>query len=419
MTKKNNHNNDTNNTHVDKYLLLCTVAGADEPGITAKLMQTIDESGDILRDMGQAVTHGLLSLSFLIEIKNRVNDESQVVKELLYHGNKMNLNVSFQHIHDSSSIRGDLPHQEKFILNCVAQDTITAKFVSDVAQALSESNSNIQRIDNVRPPNFNALEITTVVPENLDYKNIKEKLLNLSTRHRIDIAFLKDNVFRRSKRLIVFDMDSTLIQTEVIDEMADVMGMGDEVRTITEAAMNGEIDFDESLKKRVSKLKGLKLEQMENILHHLPFTPGVEDFVKTVKDLGYKVALISGGFSFFADALKEKLNLDYAFANDLVIKDGILTGEVEGTIINAQQKALLVKVISQQEKISLEQVVAIGDGANDLPMLSTAGLGIAYHAKDIVKREAQNHMSHGPMTSILYFLGIPGTSKGQTKPPNL
>ena len=322
----------------------------------------------------------------------------------------MNLNITFQKVGDSSELPGPIRNQEKFILNCVAPQDITAKFVSDVARALSESNVNIQRIDNVRPTTFEALEITTTVPDNLDYKSVKEKLLNVSTLHRIDIAFLKDNVFRRSKRLIVFDMDSTLIQTEVIDEMADVMGAGAEVRAVTEAAMNGEIDFDESLRQRVSKLKGLKVSQMEEILAKLPFTPGVEDFIKTVKSLGYKVGLISGGFSFFAEALKEKLDLDYAFANDLVIKDGALTGEVEGTIINAQQKALLLKVISQQEKISLEQVVAIGDGANDLPMLSTAGLGIAFHAKDIVRREAQNHMSHGPMTSILYFLGIPGTT---------
>jgi phosphoserine phosphatase len=395
----------------DQYLLLFTVAGPDGPGITAKLMSVIHESGDILKDMGQAVTHGLLSLSFLVEIKNRINGESHVVKELLYHGSQMNLNVTFQEIKNSNDIPGPIVNQEKFILNCVAPQDITARFVSDVAQALSESQINILRIDNVRPAAFEALEITTVVPEHLDYKKIKEKLLQISTQHQIDIAFLKDNVFRRSKRLIVFDMDSTLIQTEVIDEMADVMGAGAEVRAVTEAAMNGELDFDESLRRRVSKLKGLKVTQMQKILENLPFTPGVEEFVKTVKGLGYKVALISGGFSFFANALKEKLDLDYAFANDLVIEEGALTGEVEGTIINAQQKALLVKVISQQEKISLEQVVAIGDGANDLPMLSTAGLGIAFHAKDVVRREAQNHMSHGPMTSILYFLGIPRSSE--------
>ncbi|CAN0205610.1 unnamed protein product, partial [Chrysoparadoxa australica] len=203
----------------------------------------------------------------------------------------------------------------------------------------------------------------------------------------------------------------TLIQNDVIDERAEVLVVRKEVREVTEKAMNGEMDFDESLKQRVSKLKGLKVSQMEEILERLPFTVGAEEFIKTVKSLGYKVALISGGFSFFANALKEKLDLDYAFANELSIQNGVLTGTVEGTIINANQKALLVNLISQQEKISLEQVVAIGDGANDLPMLATAGLGIAYHAKDIVKKEAQNHMSHGPMTSILYFLGITETLK--------
>lgn len=206
-------------------------------------------------------------------------------------------------------------------------------------------------------------------------------------------------------------MDSTLIQTEVIDELADLCGVGDEVKAVTHRAMNGELDFDESLKLRVSKLKGLETKKMQEILDRLPLTPGVEDFLKTVKNLGYKVALISGGFTFFADALKAKLGLDYSFANELEIVDGKLTGNVKGTIVNANQKALLVKLISQQENISLEQVVAIGDGANDLPMLATAGLGIAFHAKDIVRKQAQQHMSHGPMTSILYFLGIPGPTQ--------
>lgn len=389
--------------------LLITVAGPDHPGITTELMAIIHQSGDALEDMGQAVTHGLLSLSFLIRIKERVDGEPAVLKELLYSATKMGLNLTFQEI----AKKVDLPIQpqksDKFILNCVSPETITADFIRDISRCLADSQINIQRIDNVRPHSFNALEFTTIVPSNLDDKTLKESLLKISNHHQVDVAFLKDNVFRRSKRLIVFDMDSTLIQTEVIDEMADVMGAGQKVRAVTERAMNGEMDFNESLRQRVAELKGLKVEQMQEILERLPFTPGVEEFIQTVKNLGYKVALISGGFSFFANALKEKLGLDYAFANDLKVIDGALTGEVEGTIINAEQKALLVKVITQQEKISLEQVVAIGDGANDLPMLATAGLGIAFHAKDVVKEKAQNHMSHGPMTSILYFLGIPGS----------
>ncbi|PIP92455.1 MAG: phosphoserine phosphatase SerB [Bdellovibrio sp. CG12_big_fil_rev_8_21_14_0_65_39_13] len=383
--------------------ILVTVAGPDHPGITAKLMTIVRSHNAKLADMGQAVTHGLLSLSFVLIEKDENNP---VLKDLLFEASKMGLNLTYQKVSQKSLINGE--QLEKFILNCIAVEGLTAAFLGDIATCLASQNVNILRIDNVDSRHFNVIEISTTLPKDLEIKQLKSELLKISNSHQIDVAFLKDNVFRRSKRLIVFDMDSTLIQTEVIDELAELAGAGKEVRMITEAAMNGEMDFDESLKRRVALLKGLKAERMDEIIKKLPITPGAEDFIKTVKSLGYKVALISGGFSYFADHLKEKLGLDYAFSNDLKIKDGVLTGEIEGTIINAHQKALLLKVIAQQEKISLEQVVAIGDGANDLPMLSTAGLGIAYHAKDVVKKKAEQHMSHGPMTSILYFLGIPG-----------
>jgi phosphoserine phosphatase len=381
---------------------LVTVAGPDHPGITAKLMTIIRTHKTVLSDIGQAVTHGLLSLSFLIESGP---SDSDVLKDLLFEANKMGLALTYQSINKRVDIQTTT---EKFILNCVSPTEVTAAFIADVATVLSKYTINILRIDNINPRTFKAIEISTTIPEGLDFKKVKEELLNISTAHRIDVAFLKDNVFRRSKRLIVFDMDSTLIQTEVIDEMAEAAGVGPFVKAITERAMNGEMDFDESLRQRVAQLKGLTIEQMKDILEKLPLTVGAQDFITTVKGLGYKVAVISGGFSFFANALKDRLGLDYAFANDLKIENGKLTGEIDGAIINAQQKALLLKVIAQQEKIALEQVVAIGDGANDLPMLATAGLGIAFHAKDIVRKNAQQHMSHGPMTSILYFLGIPG-----------
>ena len=385
--------------------LLITVSGPDHPGITSKLMQIIESAGDTLEDMGQAVTHGLLSLSFLVTINNKDN----VLKELLYHADKMGLVLTHQEVDiskEKEQYTGD-----KFILNCVSPKKITAEFIAEIANCLAKYKVNIQRIDNVQPEHFKALEILTMMPKQTVTEDVKKELLLISNEHKVDVALVRDNIFRKSKRLIVFDMDSTLIQTEVIDEMATVMGAGDEVRKVTEMAMNGEMNFDESLKMRVEKLKGLKESQMQEILENLPLTPGVEDFVQTVKSLGYKVALISGGFSFFANALKEKLGLDYAFANDLEMDGDTLTGRVEGVIINPEQKAMLLKVITQQEQISLDQVVAIGDGANDLPMLATAGLGIAFHAKDIVKQQAQNHMSHGPMTTILYFLGIPGPTK--------
>jgi phosphoserine phosphatase len=385
--------------------VLIKVSGPDHPGITSELMNIIRKTNNPLLDMGQSVTHGLLSLSFVIRVSEENNDSDHVLKDLLFAANNLGLKLDYKIVEKEV-----IPNQEmeKFILNCVSVDNINANFVGDIATVLSTHGINIKRIDKVSPKNFRSLEISTEVPVGLDWTQVKSELISTSNGHKVDVAFLKDNVFRRSKRLIVFDMDSTLIQTEVIDELADACGVGEEIRAITEEAMNGELDFDESLIKRVSKLKGLDASKMEEILNNLPLTPGVEDFIKTIKQLGYKVAVISGGFTYFAYALKQKLGLDYAFANELEIIDGKLTGKVTGTIINAEQKALLVKLISQQENISLEQVVAIGDGANDLPMLATAGLGIAFHAKEVVKKKAQQHMSHGPMTSILYFLGIPG-----------
>lgn len=390
-------------------IILVTVSGPDFPGITARLMKIIsDYSVDVL-DMGQAVTHGLLSLSFVIGLNaDNKGHDGNVLKDLLFEANLMGLVLSYKVVEENISAPEN--EGEKFIVTCVSPTKVTASFVADLASTLAAFKINIERIDKVSPREFSSMEIATSIPKDLDSKKLKEHLMQVSTKHKIDVAFLKDNVFRRNKRLIVFDMDSTLIQTEVIDELAELVGAGEEVRKITEKAMNGEIDFDESLRLRVSKLKGLDVYRMQEVLEKLPLTQGVEEFIKTIKSLGYKVALISGGFTFFADALKIKLGLDFSFANELEIQNDKLTGFVKGTIVNANQKAILVKLIAQQENISLEQVVAIGDGANDLPMLATAGLGIAFHAKDIVRKKAEQHLSHGPMTSILYFLGIPGPS---------
>ncbi len=402
-----NHKENEPENKKGKKIILVTVSGPDGPGITSRLMKITSDYDVEILDMGQAVTHGLLSLSFVLGLKSdEKSSNGNVLKDLLFEANLMGLSLNYRVVEEkieTSEMSG-----EKFIVTCVASHTITAQFISDLAQVLAVCKINIERIDKVSPRLFTSLEITTTIPKDLDTKHLKEELMRVSSVHRVDVAFLKDNVFRRNKRLIVFDMDSTLIQTEVIDELAEICGVGAEVKALTHQAMNGEIDFDESLRLRVSKLKGLKSIKMQEVLDNLPLTPGVEEFIKTIKKLGYKVALISGGFTFFADALKLRLGLDYSFANELEIIDGKLTGKVIGTIINANQKAILVKLIAQQENISLEQVVAIGDGANDLPMLAIAGLGIAFHAKDIVKKEAQQHLSHGPMTSILYFLGIPG-----------
>lgn len=384
-----------------------TVSGPDHPGITSQLAKKIHQHGEEILDMGQSVTHGLLSLSMVLKLNTDSTEQSQLLKDMLFDVQNMGLNLTFQELKKGDDYAEEMDG-EKFILNCVGTKNLTPQFIFDLADLLAQAKINILRIDNVHPKNFETLEIATTVPSNMDLTHIKAKLLEISNEHQIDIAFLKDNVFRRSKRLIVFDMDSTLIQTEVIDEIAVLCGIGDKVKAITEAAMNGEINFDQSLTQRVGLLEGLEVAKLDSILENIPYTPGVKEFINTVKKLGYKVAIISGGFTYFANAIKEELGIDYAFANELEIIDSKLTGKVKGAIVNAEQKETILRLIAQQEQISLEQVVAIGDGANDLPMLSAAGLGIAFHAKQIVREKASNQLSHGPMTSILHFLGIPG-----------
>ena len=387
--------------------ILITVSGPDGPGITSNLMKIIAKSGLSIVDIGQSVTYDFLSLSIMLDGNVQKDKQPPILKDLLFEAKKMGLILDFKAIDNKIDNRLQaMP--DKFILSCVSPDKISPGFLHDVAEVLAKNKINITRIDSTTPQLLKSLDITTNVLKKPNWQKIKEELLKISDRHHIDMAFLKDNVFRRNKRLIVFDMDSTLIQNEVIDELACACGQDKWVKKTTQQAMEGKINFDESLRKRVAKLKGLKVKKMQDILKNLPLTPGTEEFIKTVKSLGYKLALISGGFSFFANHFKEKLNLDYAFANELEIKDGKLTGNLVGDIVNPKQKATIIGLIAQQEGISLEQVVAIGDGANDLPMLMKAGLGIAFHAKEIVKKKAPQQMAYGPMTSILYFLGIPG-----------
>jgi phosphoserine phosphatase len=378
--------------------VLITIAGPDHPGIMASLLETLVQEGAEVRDLGQAVTHGFLSLSFVL------NKESKSLEALQHKAASLDLTFKQRMLKDEAPKHG----AGGYIFSCVAPDAISTAFLKDVSGLFSQFGLNMESIENMNPGRFNALDIHVACTIPVDNEALKTALIALSNTHKTDAAFMRNNLFRYNKRLIVFDMDSTLIQHEVIDEMAAVHGIGDKVKLITERAMNGELDFNGALTERVALLKGLKRKDMESIFNRLTLTPGTESFIRTVKSLGYKTAIASGGFKFFAESLKEKLGMDYAFANDLEWNGDELTGVVKGEIVNAQKKAELLETLAKKEHINLEQIVAVGDGANDLPMLARAGLGIAFHAKDKVRREARHQMSHGPMTTILYFLGIPG-----------
>lgn len=294
---------------------------------------------------------------------------------------------------------------KSYVLCCVSKSKINDHFLSEIKKFLTTSGAVVTATENFLEQGFRALDINLDFPH--DAESIKTELMNFSNKYQVDMALIPVNG-RAQRKLIVFDMDSTLIQEEVIVEMARVYGVGDKVKEITERAMNGELNFDEALRERVALLKGLKRKEMEGILSGLRLSPGAEKLISTVHRHGYRTAIVSGGFRYFADHFKNRLQMNYAFANELEFENDVLTGKVKGTVVNANEKARLVEVLAKENNLTLDQVVAVGDGANDLPMLAKAGFGIAYHAKEKVRREARHQMNHGDMTTILYFLGITG-----------
>jgi phosphoserine phosphatase len=389
-----------------KVYQLLAFSGEDKPGHLASLLGVLARHQVKLIDIGQTVTHHFLSVSLLLE---ELGDE--VLTELDQKANELNLRLHTRQLVDRLPEKHSL---HKYILSCVSPRNISPAFIQDSLTLLGEFKLQIRRMESIAETGFTSLDIYAAADSALPHEKIKMRLMDLSHQHQVDMAFLLDDAFRLNKKLIVFDMDSTLIQAEVIDEMAHEHGIGEKVKAITERAMNGELNFDQALRERVALLKGFERSKMEGILKRLPLTPGTEKFIKTVKKLGYKTAIVSGGFRYFAENLQEQLGMDYAFANELEFNGDVLTGLVKGDIINAQKKAQILTELAQKENIHLEQVVAIGDGANDLLMLAQAGLGIAFHAKEKVRREARHQLGHGPMTSILYFLGIPGDHFDET-----
>jgi phosphoserine phosphatase len=283
---------------------------------------------------------------------------------------------------------------------------VNAKALARVSRILADHQVNIERITKLTQGQLRCVEFLITTPPDLDVKALTRKLLHAATSLGVDIAVQKESLYRRAKRLVVMDMDSTLIQIEVIDELARLAGVGAAVAEITERAMNGELDFQEALRARVTLLKGLEASALEQVYRNIPFTPGAKTLVRILKRLGFKTAVISGGFKFFTDRLKEELGLDYAYANELEIVDGIVTGGVVGPIIDGARKAQLLEEIAAGEGITLDQVIAIGDGANDLPMLGKAGLGIAFNAKARVREQADYHINQQSLDSILYLLGL-------------
>ncbi len=398
---------------MNNELIMMTIQGSDRPGVTRQLTAVLaDHNVDIL-DMGQSVIHDELSLAILFAITDE-SDSSSILKDLLFKAYEIGMNVKFKPIeHGSYEEWVGQQGKERNIVTLMA-NRIRAEHIAKVSRIIAEQGLNIDMIQrlsgrrSLEDSNENVMGVVEFsvrgVPKNIE--QMKVEFLEASRDSEVDIAFQEDNIYRRNRRLVCFDMDSTLIQTEVIDELARKRGVFDEVAAITESAMRGEIDFKESFVKRVSLLEGLEESVMKDIAENLPLTKGAERLFKTLKKYGYKTAILSGGFTYFGNYLKTKLGIDYVFANNLEVKNGKLTGKHLGDIMDGQKKAEMMKLLAFKEDIDLKQVIAVGDGSNDLPMIQLAGLGIAFHAKPKVKATARNSISLNGLDSILYLLGF-------------
>ena len=403
-----------------KEQILIRISGKDQIGLTTQIMTILSRYNAQILDIGQADIHSTLSLGILIRIDETMS--GQVMKELLFKATELGVTIGFMPISDDDyEAWAGRQGKNRYILTAIGR-SLSAKQILSATEVISRYGLNIDAIKrltgrmSIMHPEKNVRAcVEFSIRGNIEDKvKFQQELMALSAESGMDFSFQKDDMYRRMRRLICFDMDSTLIQTECIDELARRHGVGDKVAAITERALRGEIDFKESFTERVALLKGLDVSVLQDIAENLPITEGTDRLMKILKTCGYKIAILSGGFTFFGEHLQRRYGIDYVYCNELEIgEDGKLTGRYLGEVVDGRRKADLLKLIAQTEKVNIAQTIAVGDGANDLPMLMEAGLGIAFHAKPRVKATAKQSLSTIGLDGVLYFLGFKDSNLGE------
>ncbi|TET26361.1 MAG: phosphoserine phosphatase SerB [Candidatus Bathyarchaeum sp.] len=382
--------------------VVITATGKDKPGLTTEITELIANADGNIVDIEAFSMRGLFAIFMIVDCRAMSVSLESLRSQLMDMGKKIGLDVNIEPLLSGRRKSG----KKLVLLTTLGKDRLG--IVAKVSRFLSQNNANIERIRMIAYGELNAMEILIDINDlTIPIEDFKEALNKECKMVGQDVVFQKDTVFRRLKRLIVFDVDGTLIDAEMIDELAKAAGVGGKVSEITSRAMNGEIEFKQALKERVQLLKGLDVMVLDSIVENLDVTPGAEELITALKALGYKIALISGGFTQFVEKIKEKLGIDYVYANKLVIEDGKLTGEVVEPIIDAERKAELMREIAEKENLLMEQVVAVGDGANDRFMLQNSGLGIALYPKAVLQKVASGVITKDNLAGILYCLGAP------------